>query len=81
MNEEKTKIPTEVYRLSLEHFIDDGDNRHRLEEPLVVQMVYDRRFTPQPICLNRMLDTMRDEVMRRAGEPDERVDAVSVLWR
>lgn len=70
MNEEKTKTPTEVYRLSLTHYIDDGENLYRLEEPLVVQMIYDRRFMPQPICLNRMLDMMRDEVMRRAGEQE-----------
>ena len=68
MDEEKTKMVTEVYRLTLTHYIDDGENRHRLEEPLVVQMIYDRRFMPQPICLNGMLDMMKDEVMRRAGE-------------
>ena len=70
MDEEKTKIPIEGYRLSLIHYIDDGENRHMLEEPLVIQMIYNRQFMPQPICINRMLDMMRDEVMRRVGEQE-----------
>lgn len=61
-------MTNEVYRLMLEHFIDDDGERTRLEKPLVVQMIYDRRYTPPAICLNHMLDKMRDEVMRRATE-------------
>ena len=56
----------EVYRLMLEHFIDDDGERIRLEEPLVVQMAYDRRYMPSAICLNSMIDKMRDEVLNRA---------------
>ena len=56
----------EVYRLALEHFICHGEDRHRLEEPLVVQMFVDRQYAPAAICLNRMLDMMRDEVLKRA---------------
>lgn len=58
----------EVYRLTLEHFIWYGEDRHQLEEPLVVQMIVDRQYAPTAICLNRMLDMMRNEVLKRATE-------------
>ena len=68
MTEENEKFPAEVYRLTLDHYFDDGESHQRLEEPLVVQMIWDRRFVPQAICLNRMIDMMRSEVLKRAGE-------------
>lgn len=58
----------EVYKLTLNHYMDDGENRFSLDEPLVVQMIVDRRYTPVPICLNRMMDMMRDEMLKRTGE-------------
>ena len=58
----------EVYRLILEHFIRYGEDGHRLEEPLVVEMFVDRQYGPNAICLNQMLDMMRDEVLKRATE-------------
>ena len=61
-------MPVEVYRLTLEHFIRYGEDVHQLEEPLVVQMIVDRQYAPTPICINRMLDMMRDEVLKRATE-------------
>lgn len=61
-------MPEEVYRLTLEHFICYGKDRHRLEEPLVVQMIVDRQYAPTAICLNRMLDMMSNEVLKRATE-------------
>ena len=60
----------EVYKLTLNHYMDDGENRVSLDEPLVVQMIVDRRYTPVPICLNNMMDMMRDEMLRRAGEQE-----------
>ena len=57
----------EVYSLRLDHYILDGENKHKIEEPLVVQMIYDRRFGPASICLNNMIDTMRTEIIRRSG--------------
>ena len=68
MDEEKTKIPIEGYQLSLIHYIDDGENRHMLEEPLVVKMIYNRQFMSKPICIKRMLDMISDEMMRRVGK-------------
>ena len=55
----------ETYRLTLTHYIDDGENHIPLEEPLVVQLVYDRTQVPLPICLNRMMDMMRKEILNR----------------
>ena len=63
----------EVYALRLDHYvIDEKMNRYRLEEPMVVQMTLDRRTgITTPYCLNRMLDMMKDEVMKRVGETDD----------
>ena len=60
----------EIYRLRLDHFMMDMENgeRHNLEEPLIVQMILDRRYAPQAICLNNMMDMMKAELLRRAGE-------------
>ena len=56
-------IPVEIYRLTLEHFIDLGCKRHRIDEPLVVQMIINSNI-PTPIYLNQMLDMMRDQVLK-----------------
>lgn len=61
-------MTNEIYRLTLEHYIDDGENRYRIDEPLVVQMIVDRQYTPTAICLNRMLDMMREELLKAEGE-------------
>ena len=61
-NEDKI-IPIETYRLTLEHFIDFGDKRHRLDEPLVVQMIINSNI-PTPVYLNKMLDMMREQVLK-----------------
>ena len=61
-------MTNEVYRLTLDHFIDYGGERIRLEDPLVVQMIYDRGQAPSAVCLNSMIERMRDEVLKRAME-------------
>lgn len=58
----------EIYRLRLDHYMDDGENKHQLEEPIVVSMVMDRRFAPAPVCLNRMMDMMREQMLKMAEE-------------
>ena len=59
----------EVYRLRLDHFMDmENGERHKLDEPLIVEMILDRRYMPQAICLNNMMDMMKAELLRRAGE-------------
>ena len=55
----------EIYRLRLDHFFDDGENRHQIEEPLVIQMMVDSTYMPVPVCLNNMLDKMREELLNR----------------
>ena len=64
-------MTTEVYRLTLDHFIDYGGERARLEEPLVVQMVCDRSRVPVPICINSILERMHDEIMKRVTEGEQ----------
>lgn len=62
----------EIYRLRLDHFRMDMENgeRHNLSEPLIVEMILDRRYMPQAICLNNMMDMMKAELLRRAGEQE-----------
>ena len=63
-------MTNEIYRLTLEHFICYDKDRHQLEEPLVLQMIVDRQYAPTAICLNRMLDMMREELLRRSAKND-----------
>ena len=57
---------TEQYRLTLEHFIvDTNGNKHKLEEPLFVNVIYDRTFGPAPYVINQMLDQLRYAVIER----------------
>lgn len=63
----------EFYRLTLEHFVSYDKGMSMISEPLVVQMVIDHKYNPYPtpVCINRMLDMMKDEVMKRVGEADD----------
>ena len=51
----------EAYRLVLTHYaVNEGTGeRIRLEEPICVEQVYDRRYSGSPIILNRMCDEMK----------------------
>ena len=63
-----TDLPIyEIYALRLDHYILDQDGRHSLDEPIVVQMAYDRKYMPLPICINSMIDKMREEMLTRVG--------------
>lgn len=54
----------EVYRLTLDHYRIAGEDSFRLEEPVVVKMVVDMRDgIPKPVCINRMIDMMREAVL------------------
>lgn len=61
-------MSNEVYRLRLDHYMQDEDGSYPLEEPLVVQVIYDRQHGNPVICLNEMLNWMKDEVLRRTNE-------------
>ena len=54
----------ETYQLTLQHYIVCDEECIKLEEPLVVKMIV-RNDIPTPICLNRMIDMMRDEMLKR----------------
>ena len=59
-----TIVPTETYRLTLEHYMVANDGRkHLLEEPLVVQMIYDLSFGGLPHLTNQMLDMMKNAML------------------
>lgn len=60
-------MTNEIYRLTLEHYIDDGENRYRIDKPIVVQMIHVTEI-PVPVCLNRMLAMMREELLRTENE-------------
>ena len=55
----------EIYRLRLDHYIDDGEKHYQVDEPLVIQMIIDRTYMQVPVCLNNMLDKMREEFLNR----------------
>lgn len=71
VGDKERRMISETYRLTLDHFINNDGERIRLEKPLVVQMIYDRRYTPPAICLNSMIERMRAEVLRRAEGAQE----------
>ena len=55
----------EIYRLRLDHYIDDGEKHYQVDEPLVIQMIIDRTYMQVSVCLNNMLDKMREELLNR----------------
>ena len=55
----------EIYRLRLDHYIEDGEKHFQIDEPLVIQTIIDRTYMPIPVCLNNMLDKMREELLNR----------------
>ena len=57
---ERNGMIKEVYRLALTHYaVDDDFTKTPLDEPIVIEQIFDRRFGGSPIILNRMLDEMR----------------------
>ena len=61
-------MKNEVYSLTLKHYIDDDCGRYEIDEPLVVNMVFDASHMPVTVCLNYMFDKLRKEMLRRAAE-------------
>ena len=75
IDEESTQVDKEVYcqevyRLTLSHYMERNGERIELEEPFVVNMVYDRRYGNVAVCLNMMIDKMRHELVRMKGVPE-----------
>lgn len=63
-----TKVAFESYRLTLTHeFIDDKGVSHKLDPPLTVQCVVEHYTREKPgasICINEMLERMREAVLK-----------------
>ena len=61
----------EIYKLKLEHYVEDKDGRYDIEEPLVVQTAVDHQFTHAQvncvlnILLDQMFDRMRHAALKR----------------
>ena len=60
----------EIYRLTLTHYVfdEDTEKRIRLEEPICVEQIYDRRYGGSPIILNRMCDEMKHYILNKVDE-------------
>lgn len=60
-------IAFETYRLTLSHFfVDDKGNRHKLEDPYVLEYSVDRTnsLAPVPCIINSMMDRFKQELLR-----------------
>ena len=56
----------EQYRLTLSHYIIDDDGiKHNIDDPIIIEHAFDRRFNGSPIILNRMIDQMKDYVLNK----------------
>ena len=63
----------EEYRLVLTHCAVDEETgeRFRLDEPICVAQVFDRRYGGSPIILNRMLDEMKAFALAKMERSEE----------
>ena len=81
MTKEEKYTRNEISRLKLEHFLSIGEERIKIEEPLVVQMIYDQSNYPVPVCINRMLEMIEDEVMKRISKQYDQIKSMSKMWK
>lgn len=60
----------EIYKLKLEHYVEDKDGRQYIEEPLVVQTAISHQQPHAQVncVLNILLDQMFDRLRRAALE-------------
>lgn len=60
----------EAYRLTLSHYAvsEDMSEKFKLDDPVVIEQVFDRRFGGSPVVLNRMLDEMKAFVLKKMDE-------------
>lgn len=76
MNDTERRMKTieyEEYRLVLTHtYVNEDGKRIALEDPVeVVQMfpsMENRRVLPVSICINDMMDRMKEYILRKVGE-------------
>lgn len=64
---------SEEYRLVLTHYAVNEVTleRFRLDEPICVAQVFDRRYGGTPIILNRMFDEMKAFVLKKMERSEE----------
>lgn len=67
------KMEFEEYRLVLTHtYVNEDGERMALEDPVeVVQLfssIENRRILPVSICINDMMDRMKEYILRKVGE-------------
>ena len=63
----------EVYRLTLSHYAIDEESgeKFKIDDPVVVQQVFDHRYGGVTIVLNRMFEQMKSFVLNQVGEVTE----------
>lgn len=63
----------EAYRLTLTHYaVDEATGeKFRLDNPIAIEKVFDRRHGGSPIILNRMCDEMKSYVLAKMDEVEE----------
>lgn len=67
------KMEFEEYRLVLTHtYVNEDGERMALEDPVeVVQLfpsIENRRILPVSVCINDMMDRMKEYILRKVGE-------------
>ena len=66
------KMAYEEYRLVLTHtYVDGGGERRALEDPVKVVHVFpygDHTCRSAALCINDMMDRMKDYILRKVGE-------------
>ena len=57
----------ECYELVLQHYMlnKESGERLRIEEPIAVMQIFDRRYGGKPIVINQMFDEMKSHVLAR----------------
>ncbi len=63
----------EAYKLTLTHYAVDRatGEKFKLDDPIVIEHVFDRRYCGGPIILNQMLDEMKSYVLAKTNEVEE----------
>ncbi len=66
----------EEYRLVLTHYAVDKTTgeRIKLDDPLCIEQVFDRRYCGSPILLNRMFDELKTYALARAERSEDATD-------
>lgn len=66
-------IEQEIYTITVEHYMqDEKGERHRLEEPIKINSIYDRSYGYNTaILLNEMFDKLKHYALLKAGAGNE----------